>query len=69
MSKPPTLPEIPAALLSALNLLYPDSCPSLKDDERTIWFKAGQRDVVNTLRFHKRQQEERGEIPLPLNHL
>ncbi len=69
MSNPPVSPEIPAALLSFLDGLYPESCPSLKDDERTVWFKAGQRDVVNTLRFHKQQQEESGKIPLPLNLL
>ena len=40
-------------LVKLLNNVYPEKAPNLKDDTKTIYFKAGQRDVVrfiNTLK-------------------
>lgn len=36
-------------LLGALHRLYPNRGPDLKDTEREVWFKAGQRSVVDHL--------------------
>lgn len=35
--------------LDALDRLYPDQHPNLKDEEREVWFNAGAREVVNVL--------------------
>ncbi|BAQ94150.1 hypothetical protein HOQ51_gp11 [uncultured phage_MedDCM-OCT-S35-C6] len=47
------LPETVDDLIKLLNKVYPEKSPELKDDTKTIYFKAGQRDVVkfiNTLK-------------------
>jgi hypothetical protein len=47
------LPETVNDLIKLLNKVYPEKSPELKDDTKTIYFKAGQRDVVkfiNTLK-------------------
>ena len=41
------LPETVDDLIKLLNKVYPEKSPELKDDTKTIYFKAGQRDVVN----------------------
>jgi hypothetical protein len=41
------LPEKVDDLVKLLNEVYPEKSPDLKDDTKTIYFKAGQRDVVN----------------------
>ena len=41
------LPENVNDLIELLNKVYPEKSPNLKDDTKTIYFKAGQRDVVN----------------------
>ncbi|AXH71542.1 hypothetical protein HTVC304P_gp27 [Pelagibacter phage HTVC304P] len=41
------LPENVNDLIELLNKVYPEKSPDLKDDTKTIYFKAGQRDVVN----------------------
>ena len=41
------LPENVNDLIELLNKVYPEKSPYLKDDTKTIYFKAGQRDVVN----------------------
>jgi len=41
------LPEKVDDLVKLLNEVYPEKSPYLKDDTKTIYFKAGQRDVVN----------------------
>lgn len=51
-------PLIPEELLEELNKRFPDRCPSLLDDERLIWFKAGQRSVVDVLKDQHRRQKE-----------
>jgi len=44
------LPVVTNELLEYLETLFPDESPSLKDEDRKIWFKAGQVDVVQTLK-------------------
>ena len=47
------LPETVNDLIKLLNKVYPEKSPELKDYTKTIYFKAGQRDVVkfiNTLK-------------------
>lgn len=41
-----------------LDEMYPESCPDMDDNDRTVWFKAGQRDVVRFILEHKRRAEE-----------
>ena len=36
-------------LIKYLNNLFPDKCPDLKDSEKEIYYKSGQRSVVNHL--------------------
>ena len=50
------LPTTVDDLIKLLNEVYPEQSPSLNDDSNTIYFKAGQRDVVrfiNTLKERK----------------
>tara|TARA_R100000734_G_C3317388_1_gene110487 strand:+ start:742 stop:942 length:201 start_codon:yes stop_codon:yes gene_type:complete len=50
------LPTTVDDLIKLLNEVYPEQSPSLTDDTKTIYFKAGQRDVVrfiNTLKERK----------------
>jgi hypothetical protein len=42
-------PIIREELIKYLNSLFPDKCPDLKDSEKEIYFKSGQRSVVNHL--------------------
>jgi|TARA_R110000787_G_scaffold228747_2_gene336382 hypothetical protein len=63
MSKSPRLQEIglPATaeeLLELLNKLYPERSPDLDDDTKTMYFKAGQRDVVRFLNVLKERSED-----------
>ncbi len=52
------LPYIPPDLLSSLEARYPDRCPDIQDSDRVIWFKAGQRQVVNYLIDQQSRQKE-----------
>jgi len=52
------IPPVPTNLLEALDGIFPDQCPRIEDDERLVWFKSGQRAVVDFLKEqHKRQNE------------
>ncbi len=42
-------PIIKEDLIKYLNILFPDKCPDLKDSEKEIYYKSGQRSVVNHL--------------------
>lgn len=53
--------NIPKDLLEHLDKSYPDQHPKLSTPEREVWFKAGQRSVVNALLDMDRAQEE-GQI-------
>lgn len=49
MKNKPRLPLISKELITYLAELFPDKCPELKDSEKEIFYKAGQRSVVNHL--------------------
>jgi hypothetical protein len=51
------LPEKVDDLIKLLNKVYPEKSPDLKDDTKTIYFKAGQRDVVNFINTLKERAE------------
>lgn len=51
-------PDVPPTLLLALEQLFPNQCPSLKDGNREIWFKCGQRSVVEFLKNKLTQQQK-----------
>ena len=50
-------PLITEALVSRMELLYPDRCPEMTDPDRMIWIKSGQRSVVTFLRARLIEQE------------
>ena len=49
MNEEIVLPAISKDLIDKLDKLYPDKCPLLTDDDRMVWFKVGQRSVINYL--------------------
>ena len=52
------LPKKVDDLIKLLNKVYPEKSPDLKDDTKTIYFKAGQRDVVNFINTLKERTEK-----------
>ena len=44
-------------LIKTLDKVFPEKAPDLKDSERTVWHKAGQRSVVNWLLELKNRNE------------
>jgi len=52
------LPTTVNDLVKMLNKIYPEKSPSLEDDTKTIYFKAGQRDVVNFINTLKERSEK-----------
>ena len=51
-------PWVTQELINYLEFLYPDSSPSLDDDDRKIWWKAGQASVVRHLKLILEEQNE-----------
>jgi hypothetical protein len=49
MNEELVLPPLSKDLIDKLDKLYPDKCPLLTDDDRMVWFKVGQRSVINYL--------------------
>lgn len=43
------IPIIKEELIKYLNSLFPDKCADLKDEEKEVYYKSGQRSVVNHL--------------------
>jgi hypothetical protein len=43
------LPALSQDLINKLDKLFPDRCPLLTDSDRDVWFKVGQRSVINYL--------------------
>jgi len=41
------LPYTVDELINLLDKVFPEKAPDLKDNEKTVWHKAGQRSVVN----------------------
>ncbi|AXH68340.1 hypothetical protein HQ621_27955 [Pseudomonas simiae] len=52
------LPQKVDDLIDLLNKVYPEKSPELKDDTKTIYFKAGQRDVVKFINTLKERTEK-----------
>ena len=55
MANKPLLTE---ELIAYLEDLFPDRCADINDNERTIFYKSGQRSVVNHLREELKKQTE-----------
>ena len=51
-------PVIKEDLLNYLDAIFPEKSADLKDTEKEVFFKGGQRSVVNHLIKQKQQQEE-----------
>ena len=51
------LPYTVEELVKTLDKVFPEKSADLKDSERTVWFKAGQRSVVNWLIELKNRSE------------
>lgn len=52
-------PIISKEVIEYLDELFPDKCPNIEDNEKQVWFKSGQRSVVNHLIKEKQVQEEK----------
>lgn len=51
-------PVIKEELIKYLDGLFPDKCPELKETEKEVFYKAGQRSVVNHLLNQFKIQQE-----------
>lgn len=52
------VPFVQKELLDYLERLFPDKCADLKDSDKEVYYKSGQRSVVNHLiEKYKIQQE------------
>jgi len=52
-------PIIKEDLISYLNSIFPEKSADLKDTEKEVFFKGGQRSVVNHLIKEQKEQEEK----------
>lgn len=58
MPKIPKCPSIDEELLKYLEVMFPNECADLNDTDRKIFYKSGQRSVVqHLLEKYKEQQE------------
>ena len=58
MPNPTKPPRISKELIEYLDRLFPNQCADLKDDEKTTFYKSGQRSVVNHLIEKQKLQME-----------
>ena len=58
MPKPIKAPRISEELIEYLDRLFPNQCAELDQDEKTIFYKSGQRSVVNHLIEKRKIQRE-----------
>ena len=54
-------------LIEDLDKVFPRRHPSLEDTDREVWYKAGQRSVVDLLQSSIEHGEEDQELPTLLN--
>jgi hypothetical protein len=54
----PRFPVVPKPLLERLEELFPSECPRLDMGDREIWFRCGQRAVVELLLAEYEQQKK-----------
>jgi len=52
------LPIITDELINSLNAVFPDRCPDLSLSDREVWYRAGQRSVVDYLIEQQLRQKE-----------
>ena len=53
-----SLPVITDELLQALDAVFPNRCPDLSFSDREVWYRAGQRSVVDYLIEQQLRQKE-----------
>ena len=58
MPNPIKAPRISEELIEYLDRLFPNQCAELDQDEKTIFYKSGQRSVVNHLIEKRKIQQE-----------
>ena len=58
MQRKVQIPIISKELIEYLDSIFPEKSADLKDTEKEVYFKGGQRSVVNHLINQKQQQEE-----------
>ena len=58
MEKKIKIPQISNDLIKYLDDIFPNKSADLKDTEKEVFFKGGQRSVVNHLIQQKKIQEE-----------
>lgn len=63
-----TLPDIPKALLDALQKLYPEKSADPSWSDREIWIRSGQRQVVRFLQ-HKFDEQTKNQNVLRDSHV
>ena len=55
---PDVLPIITDELINSLAVVFPSRPPELSDTDREVWYKAGQRSVVDYLIEQQKRQKE-----------
>jgi hypothetical protein len=63
-----TLPVYSKDLIAELDKLYPQRCPDINMPERSIWWTAGQRQLVDGLILRLQEAEENSLEPMVLTH-
>ena len=58
MQKKRRIPLISDDLIKYLDSIFPDRCADLQDTEKKVFYKSGQRSVVNHLIEKRKLQEE-----------
>ena len=58
MQKKRRIPIISKELITYLDDIFPNKCADLQDTEKQVFYKSGQRSVVNHLIKEKKIQEE-----------
>ena len=58
MQKKRRIPIISDDFIKYLDSIFPDRCADLEDTEKQVFYKSGQRSVVNHLIKEKKIQEE-----------
>ena len=53
-----SLPVITDELIQALDAVFPNRCPDLSFSDREVWYRAGQRYVVDYLIEQQARQKE-----------
>lgn len=57
-----TIPLHSYDLIKELDKMFPEQSADLRDSDKKVWFKSGQRDVVRFLLTKMLQEEESGSV-------